>query len=244
MSMHHMICTVKHVHCTNRRIEEDLQLKFSRELLLCLLETKSKYHLPISGREKKSNSFLLIRYDKAVDMLKRQSVILQKFTSRSHLYKANLSILIVMFAMDDVAAGKQFSQMCGNDPGFAGSEEAEIAEDILRAYETVDQELLEKTVRLQHVTFLDNEVVKLARTLTVPGEILTNSSPTRNKQQQQYQRAPPVVNNNSDVRNMSHAQARSELYSRPSQPVDDVNNGFSKMKVQPDFDDEDDEGLR
>lgn len=152
-----------------------------------------------------------------------------------------------MFAMDDVAAGKQFSQMCANDPGFAGSEEAEIAEDILRAYETVDQELLEKTVRLQHVTFLDNEVVKLARVLTVPGEILSNSSPsTRNKQaQQQYQRAPPVVNNsNNDVRNMSHAQARAELYSRPPPPVDDVNNSFSKMKVQPDYDDEDDEGLR
>lgn len=194
---------------------------------------------------KKTHLFLLRRYDKAVDMLKRQSVILQKFTSRSHLYKANLSMLIVMFAMDDVAAGKQFSQMCANDPGFAGSEEAEIAEDILRAYETVDQELLEKTVRLQHVTFLDNEVVKLARVLTVPGEILSNSSPTRNKQQQQqqYQRAPPLVNNN-DVRNMSHAQARAELYSRPPPPVDDVNNSFSKMKVQPDYEDEDDEGLR
>lgn len=60
---------------------------------------------------------LLIRnkkYDKAVDMLRRQSVILQKFTSRSHLYKANLSILILIFAIgDDVEAGKQFSSMCG-----------------------------------------------------------------------------------------------------------------------------------
>lgn len=54
------------------------------------------------------------RYDKAIDMFRRQSVILQKFTSRSHLYKANLSILILILAIgDDVEAGKQFSNMCG-----------------------------------------------------------------------------------------------------------------------------------
>jgi hypothetical protein len=47
-------------------------------------------------------------------MLKRQAVAFQKFTSRSHLYKTNLSILIVLFAIgDDVEAGKQFSNMCG-----------------------------------------------------------------------------------------------------------------------------------
>lgn len=177
-------------------------------------------------------------------MLKRQSVVLQKFTSRSHLYKANLSILILILAIgDDVEAGKQFSQMCG-DAGFAQSEEAEIAEDLLTAYEQRDQELLEKTVRLQHVTFLDNEVVKLARLLTVPGEVLSSASPRRDQDNirplsQQYQRTA----DNSDVRNMSHAQARAELYSRPSQPSDDVNKGFSNMKVA-DYDDEDEEGLR
>lgn len=144
-----------------------------------------------------------------------------------------------------------------NDPGFAGSEEAEIAESLLKAYDTRDQELLEQTVRLQHVTFLDNEVAKLARLLTVPGEVLSSASPTkrndRQQQQQQYQRMPPS-SNNSDVRNMSHAQARAELYSHPTPPaqqpqyqqppMDDLIGGFSKMKVQPDYDDEDDEGLR
>ncbi|KAI7887860.1 uncharacterized protein EV154DRAFT_426736 [Mucor mucedo] len=130
---------------------------------------------------------LLIRnkkYDKAIDMLRRQSVILQKFTSRSHLYKANLSILILILAIgDDVEAGKQFSYMCG--------EEAEIGEDLLKAYDTRDQELLEQTVRLQHVTFLDNEVAKLARLLTVPGEVLSNSTSRKDnhhhRQQQQQQ---------------------------------------------------------
>lgn len=33
--------------------------------------------------------------------------------------------------------------------------------------------MLERTVRVQHMTFLDNEIVKLARLLTVPGEVLS-----------------------------------------------------------------------
>ncbi|ORE06500.1 TPR-like protein, partial [Rhizopus microsporus var. microsporus] len=115
---------------------------------------------------------LLVRnkkYDKAIEMLKRETQVLMKLSSRTHLYKAYLSILILIFAIgDDVEAGKQFSIMCG--------EEAEIAEDLLKAYDQRDQELLEKTVRLQHMTFLDNEIVKLARLLTVPGEVLSQKN--------------------------------------------------------------------
>lgn len=121
---------------------------------------------------------------------------------------------------------------------------------MLKAYETSDQTLLEKTVRLQHVTFLDNEVAKLARLLTVPGEVLSSASPRKDNNhhhrqlpQQQQQR------NNNDVRNMSHAQARAELYNRPSQPVDDLNHGYSNNnKKAPPYkeeeEDDDDEGLR
>lgn len=140
-----------------------------------------------------------------------------------------------------------------NDAGFAQSEEAEIAEDLLKAYEERDQELLVKTTRLQHVTFLDNEVVKLARMLRVPGEVLSPTSPSRHELNSsnsnirppgQYQGAA----DNSNVRGMSHAQARAELYSRPGPPSsaaasqNDLNKGLSQMTVQDD--DEDEEGLR
>lgn len=60
---------------------------------------------------------LLVRnkkYDKAIEMLKRETQVLQKLSSRTHLYKANLSILVLVLAIgDDVEAGKQFSSMCG-----------------------------------------------------------------------------------------------------------------------------------
>lgn len=45
-------------------------------------------------------------------MLHRQSAVLRKLNNRSHLYKANLSILIICFALgDEVEAGKQFNMM-------------------------------------------------------------------------------------------------------------------------------------
>ncbi|OBZ83373.1 Gamma-soluble NSF attachment protein [Choanephora cucurbitarum] len=200
---------------------------------------------------------LLIRnkkYDKAIEMLKRQSIVLQKFTSRSHLYKANLSILILIFAIgDDVEAGKQFSYMCGNDAGFAQSEEAQIAQDLLQAYDERDQELLERTVRLQHVTFLDNEVVKLARLLTVPGEVLssTTTSPRKGNYTNPSRKVPDT--HVPDMRSMSHAEARAELYSShtgrsTASPAVDEKDGlskdFSNLRTDDYYSDEDEEGLR
>lgn len=53
------------------------------------------------------------RYDRAMDMLHRQSVVLQKLTNRGALHKANLSIVILGLAMgDEVEANKQFHNFC------------------------------------------------------------------------------------------------------------------------------------
>ncbi|KAI8384375.1 uncharacterized protein BYT42DRAFT_493520 [Radiomyces spectabilis] len=158
------------------------------------------------------------KYAKAVDMLHRQSVILQKLSSRTHIYKANLSIIILLLAIgDDVEAGKQFNAMC--------NEESDISQCLLQAYEDLDQELLEKTVRRQQVTFLDNEIVKLARTLTVPGEGLTGG--TTPGPHNQYAppretapspRSPPIsrASPRGNVHDMSPAQVRAELYGSQS----------------------------
>ncbi|KAJ2956156.1 hypothetical protein NQZ79_g7943 [Umbelopsis isabellina] len=113
------------------------------------------------------------KYDRAMEMLHRQSAVLQKLTNRGALYKANLSIVILALAMgDEVEASKQFHTFCSRDGGFPQSEEAEISDDLIKAYEHGDHELLVKTVRRQNITFLDNEIARLSRTLTVPGQSL------------------------------------------------------------------------
>ncbi|CAG8501260.1 7239_t:CDS:2 [Gigaspora margarita] len=53
---------------------------------------------------------------------------------------------------------------------FVQSEESAIACALLDAFEQGDQELLSQIVRKQTVTFLDNEIAKLARGLQVPSD--------------------------------------------------------------------------
>ncbi|KAI9260494.1 hypothetical protein BDA99DRAFT_512285 [Phascolomyces articulosus] len=179
---------------------------------------------------------LLIRskkYQKAVDMLHRQSAVLRKLANRSHLYKANLSVMIVLFALgDEVEAGKQFNYMCSNDPGFSQSEEAEIGQLLLQAYNEGDQELLEKAVRMQHISFLDNEVAKLSRTLTVPGEMLSSGAlPNKNynhNDNNAYKTSKQSIGNT--VHGMSPTQVRAELYSTPSSKY---NNPSYNEKLNP-----------
>ena len=140
-----------------------------------------------------------------------------------------------------------------NDAGFAQSEEAQIAQDLLQAYDERDQELLERTVRLQHVTFLDNEVVKLARLLTVPGEVLssTTTSPRKGNYTNPSRKVPDT--HVPDMRSMSHAEARAELYSShtgrsTASPAVDEKDGlskdFSNLRTDDYYSDEDEEGLR
>ncbi|KAI9029728.1 soluble NSF attachment protein [Phycomyces nitens] len=165
------------------------------------------------------------KYEKAIDMLQRQTVILQKMTSRSHLHKANLSILIIILAIgDEVEAGKQFHIMC-SDSGFSQSEEADICQALLQAYEEGDQELMEQTVRRQHVSFLDNEVARLARTLTVPGEVLSSglsgtSSVTSSKL---YGSAIPS----------SHSTGRPAVTTQPQRPANGQNHSSSGGHIPP-----------
>lgn len=126
--------------------------------------------------------------------------------------------------------------MISTDPGFAQSEEAEIGQALLQAYEEGDQELLEQTVRRQHISFLDNEVAKLSRTLTVPGEMLSSGMgappSVASSTSASYASRPPPSSRpprpspaaaaasagapTSDIHAMSPAQVRAELYSTPA----------------------------
>ncbi|ORZ17232.1 hypothetical protein BCR42DRAFT_326500 [Absidia repens] len=157
------------------------------------------------------------KYAKAIELIHRQCHILQKLASRTHVYKANLSLLIILFALgDEVEAGKQFNTMCAN-------EEADIGQSLLQAYDEVDQVLLEKTVRRQQVSFLDNEVAKLSRTLTVPGESLSaqppSSSyrPTPTNQSYPYKSAQPPPPPPQTAYGMP-SQTKEDIYNRPPPP--------------------------
>lgn len=103
-----------------------------------------------------------------------------------------------------------------SDPGFMQSEEADICQHLLQAYDEADQQLLEKTVRRQQVSFLDNEIAKLSRTLTVPGESLLTQPASNYPPRQPYAAYPPQPS--SDLYNNNRSNYQQPSSSSPAPP--------------------------
>ncbi|KAG9287433.1 hypothetical protein G9A89_023805 [Geosiphon pyriformis] len=115
------------------------------------------------------------RFEAAIDILLRLREIYLSMNNNSGVSKTCLSIIIILLAAsDEIEAKKQFQHFC--QYAFVQSEESAVASILLDAFEQGDQELLEETVNRQIITFLDNEVAKLARNLHVPGGILRSST--------------------------------------------------------------------
>jgi gamma-soluble NSF attachment protein len=105
----------------------------------------------------------------AVDLLKRQIVAAGKLEHMHQVHKCQLSIVIVHLHSDDLAAAQQFQseQLATDATGYPGSTDAELASRILAAYEARDQEALSAATAEQHITFLDNQVARVAKKLSV-----------------------------------------------------------------------------
>ncbi|CAJ0769601.1 19407_t:CDS:2, partial [Entrophospora sp. SA101] len=128
------------------------------------------------------------RFELATEILHRLNAIYTDSNNQQGINKTCLSIIILLLATEDeVEAKKQFQLFCLN--AFVQSEESAIASFLLDAFEQGDQELLEQAVRRQVVTFLDNEVVRLARSLQVPGA--SHWPPPSHSSQ--LQQPPPIL---------------------------------------------------
>ncbi|CAG8636271.1 6708_t:CDS:2 [Paraglomus occultum] len=127
---------------------------------------------------KKTIAVMVRNKSQADSMLQRLSSVVMGMKYPSHLFRTYLSIVIVLLAMnDDVEAKKRLQRFSNYD--FVQSEEAAIAHSLITAFEQGDQDLLEETVKRRTVSYLDNEIAKLARNLVVPGGVKkSNPLPT------------------------------------------------------------------
>jgi len=83
------------------------------------------------------------------------------------LYRVILSIIIVhLFRNDYVAADRAYAQYAGTE-GFVVSDEAVLANTLLNAYQLNSPEDLKKAQSNILITFLDHEIAKLAKKLTI-----------------------------------------------------------------------------
>ncbi|KAJ3217282.1 hypothetical protein HDU67_008194 [Dinochytrium kinnereticum] len=109
------------------------------------------------------------RLIEAVEFSHRLVEAFHKTQNRPSYNKQALSTIIIVLLMgDDVDASKRISQYASNS-GFFESEEGKVANALLEAFQTYDEEILANAIKRPVVKFLDTEVVKASLRLRVPG---------------------------------------------------------------------------
>ena len=96
--------------------------------------------------------------------------VLLKCDGKHLTMRGFLTTIIMLLAFgDQVQAAKVHEKYIGLSGTWASSDEGRVAGDLLDAYDKREQAILEAAVNKQMIGFLDNEIIKLARSLRVPG---------------------------------------------------------------------------
>ncbi len=117
----------------------------------------------------------------AAPVLRRQARVHVKLEQPHNVAKCELSAVVVCLAADEFAnAADGCSAAQERGDGFAGTDEAQAAEELLSAYTSQSEEALAACLGQSVFSFLDNQVSLTAKTLTlrscgVPGERLTQA---------------------------------------------------------------------
>jgi len=119
------------------------------------------------------------KFTKALELLERQAKMFLA-SNQDHSYaKTALSIMIIHLVQDDYVAADKAYQHFLDQGGFARSNECRAAAALLDAFEKTSPSLLQAALSQQTFTFLDNQVLRLAKTLSVSESYSTNSQPTK-----------------------------------------------------------------
>jgi len=111
------------------------------------------------------------KYEAVLELLKKRTEVHEKLNQHNDVFKMYLSLIIVNLHIDDYVSADRAYQNAIMYGGFSTAPEARVAQDILDAYEKRNNEALQKSVGGQVITFLDNEIAKLAKGLKIKGGI-------------------------------------------------------------------------
>jgi tetratricopeptide (TPR) repeat protein len=140
------------------------------------MDEKDRY----AGDAMRRATSLMLRHNKleeALEMLQREVNLEERQGHINDLHKACVSIIIIHLARNDyVAADKAYNSFLLVQ-GFAGSPLARAAMGLLDAFEHSSPEALQACLAKQNFSLLDNQVVKLAKSLRVAGDYGQRSRP-------------------------------------------------------------------
>eukprot|EP00127_Corallochytrium_limacisporum_P003161 Clim_evm10s147 gene=Clim_evmTU10s147 len=105
------------------------------------------------------------------EALKNYADCMRTFGQIDMLHQIYLEQIVAFLKADRdyVAANRYFNEVAGNN-SFGLSECGLAAQQLLQAWDETDQEAWDRLARTSPVKYLDNEVLKMIRSMRVPGE--------------------------------------------------------------------------
>lgn len=153
-----------------------------------------KFHL--SGDMMRSFNAFLVRegeYAASIENIKRQIIGFEKLKQPHNIWKCYLSTVILHLKMDDwPAADNAHQSFVLKHPEYTLSDEGKLAQQFLDAFERYDEELLKRTQESNKLKFLDVQVCKIARALSITGSAPASAGamkPTKRREEVNSQRA-------------------------------------------------------
>lgn len=194
--------------CEENGMTDTKQLRELYTRACGLVEAQDKPHFAVDPF-RKTLAFMVknAMYKDALELLGRLIAIFKQIDQHANVYKCYLSEIILILTMGDVAlADKAYMRQLQED-AYLSSDECALAEDLVRAYKMGNEELLQTTIRKQGFSFLDNQISRISRKLTIYGgsdsgsaaaALAASSSRTASggrmpsQQQQQRPQQPPA----------------------------------------------------
>lgn len=189
------------VTCEENGLNDPKQLKDLYVRACLLKEAQDKPHFAVEPFCKTVAFFVKhALYADALQMQTRLVAIFKQIDQPANAHKLYLSEIVLLLATGDVAAADQAYMRQLQEDAFLSSDECALAEDLVRAYKMGNEELLQTTIRKQGFNFLDNQIARLSRKLTIYGggrappaaaAAAAPSSRTQSRERQQPRTTPP-----------------------------------------------------
>ena len=113
------------------------------------------------------------RIQKAIELSLSLQKVFTETENKNGLFKNCLSLIIMYIYNNDSVEARKKMQEWELVPGFIESDQGAVCTGLLEAVETGNSETLKENCRNRNVTFLDNEVARLAQGLSVESVGLT-----------------------------------------------------------------------
>ncbi len=109
-------------------------------------------------------------YAEAAQLLERQVRLHAKIDQPHGVARCELSRILALLSADSYEDARScYDAAMGRGDGFAGSEEGDLALQLLDAFATQDEEAVKECSRSSYLVSLENQLALLARSLTLSG---------------------------------------------------------------------------